>query len=194
MENRNENISRKFNFGKISAYNKQRRHALEVEFCLKKDREGRPVFSSSCAVWNQYHTDWIMGGQMLDDKIIMSQMKHSHLYNKIVKLWKKNHLNDLHAGTPEQEDFINSEEGKKEREAICEEYNKQNKYFKKMVNDYDITCEFLKRHGKYEVDYNGEKYRYGYGWIYREISKEDMEDIMKILDKNNSQEELEKMF
>lgn len=66
----------------------------------------------------------------------------------ILTLWKE-HLNDMHAGTREQEAFVDEH---------LEHY------------DYTKACEILKEHGMYEVEVNGAPYKYGHAWLYWKLS------------------------
>ena len=75
-------------------------------------------------------------------------------------MWQRNHLNDMHAGTERQEEAI-------------KEWEKQgNRY------DYTAACEYLKSVGLY--DDNG--YEYGHGWLYRNISDEDLKRIKELIE------------
>lgn len=77
-------------------------------------------------------------------------------------VWERNHLNDTNAGTPEQTALI---------EKWKSEGNK---------DDYTAVCEFLKSIDMYEVEVDGKPYKYGTSWLYREISKEDLEFIQSL--------------
>lgn len=169
-------MKRTFKFGKI-AYNGGRKiNAVELQVELRKDEKGRDEFSVSCDVWNAHHTDIICGGQCLDDAIIMKSRKNNNrLYNKIVDLWKRNHLNTMHAGTPEQEACL--------KKVLGDRYH-----------SYEEDCKVLEENNLLVVNFEGENYKYGTKWLYREISAEDMEWINKILDENNSPEDLCKMI
>ena len=73
---------------------------------------------------------------------------------KLFEIWERWHLNNLKAGTPEQEDFIRT-------------WGKDNKY------DYTAACEALKAAGLYEViDENGQPYKYGHSWKKEEVPAE----------------------
>lgn len=70
------------------------------------------------------------------------------LQQDILTLWKE-HLNDIHAGTREQEQIIHEN---------LPEY------------DYTKACEILKANEMYEVVVNGRPYKYGHGWLYYKLS------------------------
>ena len=95
------------------------------------------------------------------------------LFATIKELWHKYHLNDMHAGTPEQEESL-----KKENLLSA--------------NDFEKACEYLKSIGLYEVEYEGKPYRYGSGWLHFPIPKKDLEKIHLIL--NTPQIKLEKLL
>lgn len=70
------------------------------------------------------------------------------LHQDILTLWKE-HLNDMHAGTREQEQCIHEN---------LPEF------------DYTKACDLLKEKGLYEVIVNGKPYKYGHGWLYYKLS------------------------
>lgn len=76
---------------------------------------------------------------------------------KLQDIWKRWHLNDMRAGTPEQEDFIR-------------EWMKSNRY------DYTAACNALKEAGLYEID----GYKYGHGWLMEEIPYEVVEWLVSL--------------
>lgn len=153
-------MRKKINFGKIDYNGTGRKiNLVEVEIALEDKKQGMPVFTAIAMVWNSKHTDCVMSGQCLDKLLKYKELKNNKQYQKIVELWKKHHLNDMHLGTIAQDEAI-------------EKWKKQgNKY------DYNDACEFLKSVGLYEVEYEGKPYKYGHGWLYREIPQNDLEDI-----------------
>ena len=96
---------------------------------------------------------------------------------KIYKIWKRWHLNGLHAGTPEQE-------------AAIEEWKASgNRY------EYSAACEELKRRGLYTVNFTGlsvgrrydnEPYTYGHGWIVQELPGDVLLYLEHIISANNA--------
>ena len=182
-------------FGKINARGTGKRYAAEVTIELR-ERGGEktytvqngekvytgnttPVYTelSICGtVWNQPHTDCIMGGQCLDD--MYPYLKYNALFREIHELWKKYHLNGMHAGTPEQEKAV--EQWKQ---------NTGKRY------DYTEVCEYLKSIRLYEVmftgctvgrRYNNEPYKYGHGWVIQELPGDVLLRIEHIIDTVNS--------
>ena len=179
-------MKKTFDFGKIDYMNRGRKDcAVEVTIELQErggeavlDRNGKPTgkncnkyieFSATGNIWNARHTNIYSGGQNLDE--IAKHIKMP-LFRKIYTLWKKYHLNGMHAGTPEQE------------KAIEEWEAEGNKY------DYNKACEMLKSCGLYEVPLNayligtrkadGKPYKYGHGWIISDIPEKDLEEIKKL--------------
>ena len=155
-----------FNFGKVDGYGNGRKTcSVTVDIELKENRQGQKVFTASGIVWNNLHTDIIRGGQCLEELKHFKSLKNDKTFNLIYGLWERNHLNDLHAGTKEQEDAIH-------------------KYFKEsgIHYEYDKAVEYLKSIKLHEVKLeNGQKYMYGHGWIYREISNDDLKSINELL-------------
>lgn len=156
-----------FQFGKIDLNGTGKKvNLVEIEAELKDGDQG-PIFSASCNVWNNRKTDIEWGGQCIDTVYgeFKDQLQNLPLYEKIMGLWERNHLNDLNAGTPEQTKFI------KELEATGWKYN------------YMAACEKLKEANLYEVPHptTKELYKYGHGWLYREISPEDLREIKNLL-------------
>jgi hypothetical protein len=73
---------------------------------------------------------------------------------RFMKVWDRWHLNDMRAGTLEQE------------QAIREWKEKGNKY------TYQTACEYLKSVGLYEVNDEGKTYKYGYEWKFEQVPSE----------------------
>ena len=174
-------MKKTFTFGEI-AYNSNRRtNLVEIEVELR-NRGGEDTFTidrktgaktftgktpiytelSICgSVWNCGHTDILCGGQCLDTIAeYRDQLTDPELFDELLQLWEKYHLNGMHAGTPEQE------------QAIEEWKTEGNRY------DYDAVCEMLKMRGLYEVNYTGlsigrryenEPYKYGHAWLVQSL-------------------------
>lgn len=177
------------NLGKIDLYGTGRRYPADIEIELRKRggedtfiiKDGEKVYTgektpvytelSICGtVWNTVKSDCIMAGQCLDH---MAEYIKTPTFKKLFRWWKLYHLNDMHAGTPEQEKCIN-------------EYLQKNgiKY------SYELACDILKEYGLYEVpfygktvgkEYNGELYKYGHGWIVNDIPENDLDDIINFI-------------
>lgn len=170
-------MKRTFKFGKIDYYNTGREiNAVEITIELI-EKDGKPVFSASGDVWNIKHRDIIMGGQCLDDPIIVKHLKGNKTFEEILDLWKKYHLNDMHAGTYEQETCI--KENQEERNLIEKRLKEENK--NKYISNYVVSCELLKNHNLYEVEVDGKPYKYGHSWLYWDIPNEDLLRIKNLL-------------
>lgn len=181
-------VKKRINFGKIDVYGIGRKiNAVEVDIELRsrggdetfimengeKKYTGNKTpeyteFTASGSIWNGRKTDIVYGGQCLD--IIARYIKSSR-FKEIYELWKKYHLNGLHAGTPEQE------------AALKEWRDAGNKY------DYDAACDYLKKIGLYEVNFTGktvgrmydnEPYKYGHAWIVNDLPDEVIERIKNV--------------
>lgn len=155
-------MKKTFNLGKIALYGERKENLVTLEIELK-EKDGKSVFSSSAMVWNSKKTDCELGGQCLDDlyKNFIS-IRNNKVFKKVYKFWKLYHLNDMHAGTIEQE------------KAIKEWESKGNKY------DYTAVCEYLKSINMYEVEYNGKPYKYGHAWLYQAIPEKDLKEIKEL--------------
>lgn len=159
-------MKRTFNFGKIAYGNRSGRRINAVDVTIElKDVNGHLEFTASGDIWNMPHTDIVRGGQCLDT--IKRHVKDD-TFNEIYRLWKKYHLNCMHAGTVEQENALDKAvaEGKLE-----------NRY----ASNYDKCCEYLKSIGMYEVEYEGKPYRYGTGWIPYDIPETDLNKIKELI-------------
>lgn len=171
-----------FEFGKIKYTNKSKRVNLVTVSVELRQRGGETTFTidpvtkektitgktpeyvelSICgSVWNARHSDIVCGGQCLDTiNHYKNQLSDPDTFAVLYDLWKRYHLNGMHAGTPEQE-------------AAIEEWKAAgNRY------DYTAACEMLKERGLYEVNYTGlsvgrrydnDPYKYGHGWLVQEL-------------------------
>lgn len=174
-------MKKTFELGKIAYYGRNRVNLVEITVELRR-RGGETTFTidrktgektitgetpryvelSICGgIWNARGTDCVCGGQCLDTIAeYRNQLTDRDLFDTIYSLWKKYHLNGMHAGTPEQETAI------EEWKAAGNRY------------DYKAACEMLKERGLYEVNYTGlsigrrydnEPYKYGHAWLIQEL-------------------------
>lgn len=142
----------KINLGKID-YNRTGRkiNAVDLEVNLKETEQGI-VFTMSGSVWNSKKTGIIAGGQMCDE--IGKHFKHDKRVQRLVQIWQKYHLNDMNAGTINQEIALED----------CKSY------------DYYARCKHLENNGLlYD---NG--YKYGTAWLFRQIPDEVIEEVKQI--------------
>lgn len=151
------NDKAKAKFGKID-YNGTGRKVNDVEIEMEL-KDG--VFRASGSIKNARGTDSLSGGQNIDE--IADLMKDNKDVQEIRDLWHKYHLNNLHAGTEKQED------------ALMKKFGNRN------ASDYDKHVEYLKSVGLYEDD----GYKYGTGWLKREIPDNDKRRIISLIDKYN---------
>lgn len=143
----------KASFGKINYGGKGKRNEATVEFKLDKGN-----FTASGNIWNSKGTDILSGGQNLDE---MKKYINDPDFNELYDLHSKYHLNDMHAGTVRQE------------EALEKKFGGVN------ASRYTEQVEYLKSIGLYE----DEGYKYGTGWLKREIPTKDLNRIKKLIDK-----------
>ena len=153
-------MEKSISFGKIAFNGKRKANEVTIDIELKYDYKNRPCFSADASVWNTRHTDIVMGGQCLDE--LLPFFKNNPKFLQIHELWKKYHLNNMHAGTPEQES------------ALKEWHVRTNQ-----KPDFSEDCEYLMTIGLYEVkdpETDG-NYTYGSRWLYWDIPKDDLEKI-----------------
>lgn len=108
------------------------------ELKLKDDKY---IFTAQGELWNHLQTNLVMGGQCLPDL-----RKHLRAHSELYDIWKRYHLNDMHAGTPEQEAAL-----------------------PKPYTTYEAACQHLKEQGLLTVEHDGKPYTYGEGWLYEAI-------------------------
>lgn len=175
-------MKRTFDFGKIKYTNQKKAVNLVTVDVELRRRGGETIFTvdrktgektitgktpeyvelSICgSIWDSRHYDIVCGGQCMDTIAeYKEQLEDKEVFETLYDLWKKYHLNGMHAGTPEQEAAI------KEWEAAGNRY------------DYKAACEMLKKINLYEVNYTGasvgrmynnEPYKYGQGWLIQEL-------------------------
>ena len=140
-----------FNFRRGNLKN-GRRVKIEVE--LTEDN----VFTARCIGPAKF---W---GQAFD--AVNTMGVKSLVFDKIYKFWKLYHMNDMHAGTIEQENAL------------------KNIHYTNGRYDYEEACTYLKFIGLYEVKYKGNMYKYGHGWIKYDIPAYDLAEIKSLLNEN----------
>lgn len=160
-------MEKTINFGKYDFNgNGRKENLVTIDLELKERENGKMVFTACGNVWNRIHTDIIAGGQCLDSILeSLPSLKANKKYMEIVRLWKRWHLNDMNAGTVDQ------------MQAIEKESERQGKRYL----DYESACNYLKAINLYEVEYNGEPYKYGHKWIYEPIDQNDLEAIKRLI-------------
>lgn len=88
-------MKKTFNFGKYAIGNEKIKNNLVTITIELRETEKGMEFSACGEVWNSKKTDIIMGGQCLD--FLQKYLKHNKTFNEIYNLWKKYHLNGMHA-------------------------------------------------------------------------------------------------
>lgn len=138
----------------LKGYKNRRRVFIDME--LKHNDKNLPCLSISGSVRGH------MCGQCLDS--IKAARKREgfnyFLFSMLYDLWKEYHLNDLHAGTQKQEEFLKN--------------TKDIHHY-----DYNICCELLKENNL--LFDNG--YKYGTSWLYRNIPNEALARIAFLFNK-----------
>lgn len=162
-------MKRTISFGKIDWYGHGRRDCrAEVELRLEDTDQGA-VFAASANVWNPQGTDIVCGGQCLDELLphIPDPAFHS-----LVGMWRSYHLNDMHAGTPEQE-------------AEVKRWLDGRRY------DYPAAREHLREVGLLTVEHNGKPYTYGTGWLFEPIPANDLAWLRAVIERGTIGEEVD---
>ena len=139
---------------------------VELDVTLQKEKEGL-VLTISGRVWNPNRSDITSGGQCLD--YIKENLPQNDTFDFLYDMWKKYHLNDMHAGTPAQEAALRKayEEGKLPGIG---------------ANHYKECCDYLKTLNLYEVNIDGSPYKYGHSWLFEEIPLEDVARIVYLIE------------
>jgi hypothetical protein len=151
-------MKKTIDLGKID-YNGTGRKINKVEIRVELE-EGR---LSICGdIWNGHHTDCISCGQNIDE--IASLFPHKKTVQRIKAIWERWHLNDLKAGSPNQEEYLR-------RHPVQITYPESH---------YDKTCGILKEAGlNPDVAYlhNGKPYEYGSSWLTEELPQEVINEV-----------------
>ncbi len=125
-----------------------------IELTVKENEKGKEILSICGEVFEKGKRTPKRAGQCED---FIAVEFHAQGLEHFIAIWKKWHLNDLNAGTPQQE------------AAIIEMFGKES------ADNFNAECGYLKSIGLYEVEVEGKPYAYGNGWLYREVPKEEMD-------------------
>ena len=131
---------------------------ITIELKLDETMTGMPAFSASGII--QQYGEWQRCGQCLD-RIKEILKDDNKTFNTIYLMWQKHHLNNMHVGTEEQEQAL-------------KDNNMSNALYEK-------CREYLESINMLEVMYDNKPYKYGHGWVYKEIPKNDLETIQALL-------------
>ena len=155
------------------AYNSNRkinRITIDIEL-----REGN-ILSICGNILNATQTDFFVCGQCEDliNEVIASQGSESTkaLWNVIYYLWNNYHLNNVHAGTPEQEKLL--------KRNPARSYNNDVEFLKQ-YNMLTVPAEQADPYRKKDSKFIGEPYTYGYEWLTWPLPKEVVDIIKAIL-------------
>lgn len=156
--------TRTLNFGRIDAEGVGRKeNKIQVFLTLNEETPEKPIFTVQGCIENAQGTDWVSGGQ--NQEQMMNHLHNNRLFVEIYNLWNKHHLNDIHAGTPEQENYLNQYKKEKGLSTI----------------DYHESVNVLKAANLYTVEHEGKTHRYGNAHIYHEIPEKDLARIRTIM-------------
>tara|TARA_R100001530_G_scaffold113018_2_gene80014 strand:+ start:75 stop:566 length:492 start_codon:yes stop_codon:yes gene_type:complete len=155
--------------GKIDYLNCGRKiNKVQVELNLTEKiiyraNEPKYVFTASGTIWNNRETDCYQAGQCIDS--LLEYLPKNKLLKEIHDIWKEHHLNDMHAGTEEQEAHLKSLGKYQDYNWACDELRKADLY---VVPDPRRTNET-------------DLYKYGHGWLYREIPENVIARLKEIM-------------
>lgn len=150
---------RTIELGKIAYNGTGRINRVSIEVELNNGR-----LSICGAIWNGRGTDWISGGQNLDEiaKLFPTNAK----VKRIVAIWRDWHLNDMRAGSPRQ--MVVANEHIRQHEKAGTRYS------------YESICEALSAANLLvdnEFIHNGKPYEYGSAWLRTDLPAEVVEEI-----------------
>lgn len=120
---------------------------------LYTNDKGKICFSMQGEEWLPSKRDIRMGGQCCDT--ILSYFPNDQKAQRMVEIWKEWHLNDMKAGTPNQEKAI------------------KNWLSSGIRYDYSAACEYLRTQNLY----NDNGYVYGTAWLHQDIPENIIEEI-----------------
>lgn len=152
-------MNRTISFGEIDWYGHgQRDCSVEVKLRLEDTDQGA-VFSACTGI--------VCGGQCFEGLISFIS---DPAFQEIVHLWRRYHLNDMHAGTPEQEAEVK-------------------RWLGARPYDYPAAREHLREVGLLTVEHEGKPYTYGTGWLFEPIPATDLARIRDIIERGTIGEE-----
>lgn len=144
-----------------------KKYAAEVTVELRDVGSSKLEFAATGRLYSGNNI--IMAGQCLDDLNEFPELTGNKTFVKVYNLWKKHHLNSMHAGTPEQEKALKA--------AVVDGIIPS-----LSASCYSMHCDYLKSIGLYDVALpDGSSYRYGHGWLYEPIPDEDLAEIQNLL-------------
>lgn len=145
----------------------------EITWELREGQNGLS-FSAQGGFWNSSRSDYTCYGQVIED-VQRAYPKHE-MAKRVCQVWKKYNLNDMSAGTPDQEKALEAAEKLAVAEALKDEPEKRDRWFynywkgqgkkpnwntlcQRFGHDsyYEWACATLKTLGLYEVPVDGLK-------------------------------------
>ena len=117
-------------------------------------KDGR--FSMQAEIWQPNKRDILTGGQCVDT--VAAFFPNDEKAQRMLTIWERWHLNDMRAGTPEQEALLKAH---------------RDEYEGYPTSHYEWACQLLKAHDLYEVD----GYKYGRAWLTEPLPKEVITEI-----------------
>lgn len=152
-------MKKTMNLGKIDYNGTGRKiNLVEIEVSLQDGR------LSICGdIWDSKHSNILSGGQNIDE--IAKFFPNDKRVQSIKKVWERWHLNDVIAGSPNQEDFL------KKHPLNAIDWNSSH---------YDRACEALKAAGLNpdpNYAHNGKPYEYGSAWLKEELPQEVITEV-----------------
>ena len=145
-------------------------------------------FSMCAEIWNPRETDIYCGGQCVDT--VAAYFPGDAKAQRMVAIWRKWHLNDLTAGSPAQEAWLeaNPIDMDAEREIAgaalggtgAYPHGSASRGASRPKDRYTLACEKLAAVGLNPDPgylHNGEPYSYGHAWLCRELPAEVVAEI-----------------
>lgn len=129
-------------------------------------------------IWNNKtgsHRDIVIGGQIQDE--LRSLFSDNEKVQHICDVWDRWHLNDMKAGTPEQEELVRSQQQYFRRQRYYDAAGCEQIFTGTTYDHYGWACELLRAHGLYCVQLNGEDYYYGHRWLKEELPISIIEEV-----------------
>ena len=118
-------------------------------------------FSMCGEIWRPNHSDIYMGGQCCED--ILDFFPNDNQAKRMVRVWRRWHLNKLRAGSPRQEEWL-----RKNKVLVT-------------GKDYAQRCALLTEAGlnpDAELIIAGKPYSYGSKWLKEELPDEIIQEIL----------------
>ena len=132
-----------------------------------KNVDTKPVLSITGNLYSHKFKDDVMGGQCLDHFVDWADQLdpiNRNTFNQLYTWWTTYHLNNMHAGTVEQELALM----KKDPTLTY-------------ASNYDKAVEYLESIGMYEVPLGKKTYKYGSDWLYRPIPDAVLNNMLSFL-------------